>query len=419
VIYELPVESSARPADWIVQSLAQLADVVGGGTPDTSVPKYWNPPEIPWVTPTDITACSEPVLTRAERAISADGLRNSSAALLPVGSTLLTSRATIGECRLAGIPVATNQGFASLMPKDGVDSRFLFYLAQTITPTLVRLAAGTTFMEVSRREIRRVNVCVPSAPAERAAIGRIGAAADDALEIAKSKLNAAQRLKTALMQQLFSDGVPGRHARFNETKLGRIPEGWEVLKLKKCGVWGSGGTPDRDNKAFWGGTIPWIKSGEVDYRPITDTDEKITEVGAVSINGELLPVGTLLIAMYGAGVTRGKAALLGIRAYINQAIAFFKGNEQTDNEWLLYWFERNYERVRTLAGGANQDNLSLYLIKNLEIARPRREEQSQIVSILNDSSNVISTSAAEILALDRVKRSILQNLLTGRVRVRV
>lgn len=161
-----------------------------------------------------------------------------------------------------------------------------------------------------------------------------------------------------------------------------------------------------------------MKSGEINYRPITDTEEKITDAGAASINGELLAAGTLLIAMYGAGVTRGKTAMLAVQAYVNQAIAFFKGDEQTENEWLLYWFERNYERVRTLAGGANQDNLSLYLLKNLEIARPRRDEQQLIVTILRQASGAISEIEAEVLTLERLKRSLLQNLLTGRIRVR-
>jgi len=367
MIYNLPVEKSARPEGWTIQPLKQLADIVGGGTPETGVPDYWNPPEIPWVTPTDITACREPVLTRTERAISQSGLRDSSATMLPVGTTLLTSRATVGECRLAGVPLATNQGFASLVPKENTDPRFLFYLAQTLKPVFSRLAAGTTFIEVSRREIRHVNVCIPSNPEESASLGQILTFADEAILRAEAKLSASRCIKTALMQRFFSRGIPDRHSRFQQTKLGEIPESWEVLKLKKCGEWGSGGTPDRENKEFWGGTIPWVKSGEINYRPITDTEEKITDAGAASVNGELLAPGTLLIAMYGAGVTRGKTAILAVRAYVNQAIGFFKGNEQTENEWLLYWFERNYERVRTLAGGANQDNLSLYLLKNLGV----------------------------------------------------
>src|ERR1700676_1938197 len=218
MIYDLPLEKSARPPDWIVQSLNQLADVAGGGTPETGVAEYWHPAEILWVTPTDITSCSGNVLTRTERGISQSGLRESSANLLPVGTTLLTSRATVGECRLAGVPVATNQGFASLVAREGSDSRFLFYLAQSLKPVLVRLAAGTTFIEVSRREIRRVNVCVPREAKEREGIGRILSIADEAIAAAEKQLASARRLKTALMQQLFTRGLPGRHTRFQKTK---------------------------------------------------------------------------------------------------------------------------------------------------------------------------------------------------------
>jgi type I restriction enzyme S subunit len=160
-----------------------------------------------------------------------------------------------------------------------------------------------------------------------------------------------------------------------------------------------------------------VKSGEVNYRPIQDTEEKITAAGARSINGELLPAGTLLVAMYGAGVTRGRVALLKVPAYINQALAFFKNDGDTNSEWLSYWFERNYERVRAFAGGSNQDNLSLYLLKNIEIARPKASEQVEIVEILKSASELTAAVEGKVVALERLKRSLLQNLLTGRIRL--
>src|ERR1700693_1243176 len=102
MIYDLAVERSTRPSGWVIKTVEDLADVVGGGTPETGNPDYWNPPEIPWVTPSDITSCIDTTLYQTERSISQAGLRNSSASLLPKGATLLTSRATIGECRLGG-----------------------------------------------------------------------------------------------------------------------------------------------------------------------------------------------------------------------------------------------------------------------------------------------------------------------------
>lgn len=138
----------------------------------------------------------------------------------------------------------------------------------------------------------------------------------------------------------------------------------------------------------------------------------------MSINGDFLPCGTLLIAMYGAGKTRGKAALLGVPAFINQAIAFFKPSTGNNSKWFLYWFERNYDRVRTSAKGSSQDNRSLYLLKNIAIYLPEEDEQDLIVEILESSDAMIDSLQSKTLALLRLKKSLLQNLLTGKVRVR-
>jgi type I restriction enzyme, S subunit len=232
MIYDLLLNRSAEPDGWRVVTIHDLADVLGGGTPDTNVPAYWDPPEIHWVTPTDITASAGPVLLRTERFISQAGLKNSSAALLPIGTTLLTSRATVGECRIAGVQVTTNQGFASLVPKEKTDTDFLFYLGQFAKPAFVRLAAGTTFVEVSRREVRRVRVCAPTDPDEMKAIGCALKTVDVAIQAANTELEKANRLKTSLLQQLFTKGLPGRHERFKQTKIGEIPKEWDVRTIR-------------------------------------------------------------------------------------------------------------------------------------------------------------------------------------------
>jgi len=319
---------------------------------------------------------------------------------------------------IAGVPLTCNQSCEAMLPKGDNNADYLYYLLRLIRPILERFGAGTTFTSITRRDFRDIRIALPK-PVEQGLIAKVLICADDAISDAETRLAAVLRFKAALSQQLFARGIPGRHHLTKETRVGVIPTTWEVTKLKKCGEWGSGGTPDRENLNFWGGTIPWVKSGEVNYRLISETEERITEAGAASINGELLGRGTLLVAMYGAGVTRGKAALLGVDAYVNQAIAYFKGNEDTDNEWLLYWFERHYEIVRTLASGANQDNLSLYLIKNLYIARPPREEQTVIVFLLRKASEAIATAEEAISALKCLKLSLCRNLLTGKVRVRV
>lgn len=405
------------PADWNTHRLRDLAEILGGGTPSTDEPNFWDG-DIPWLTPTEMNNVTGRLATSSERFVSLRAIECSNCQLLPIGSIVITTRGTIGKVAIAGVPLTCNQSCEALVPKDEVDSDFLYYLLTFCQPIIERFGAGTTFMSVTRRDIKDIRFVMPTEPEQRN-ISSVLIKLDDAIDVARQELEKAHRLKTSLLQQLFTRGQPGRHLRYKQTKLGEVPEEWDVLKLKKCGKWGTGGTPDRDNKALWGGTIPWVKSGEVDYQLIEDAEEKITEEGAASINGGLLPSGTLLVAMYGAGITRGKAALLGIPAYVNQAIAVFERDNQTDNEWLLYWFERNYDRVRAFAGGSNQDNLNLYLLKNIEIARPKPPEQMEIAHLLRSASVTVNAINHKIEALRRLKNSLLQNLLTGKTRLQV
>ncbi len=116
------------------------------------------------------------------------------------------------------------------------------------------------------------------------------------------------------------------------------------------------GTPDRGNAAYWdGGTIPWVKTGQVNYCVIADTEEKITLSGLEDSAAKLLPKGTVLVAMYGQGITRGKVALLGIEAATNQAcVGLIPTNGSVLPEYLYHYLTYSYDRLRSLSHGTQQ-----------------------------------------------------------------
>lgn len=144
--------------EWETKSINDLADVIGGGTPDTTVKSYWDG-GIQWFTPSEIG--KNKFVDASLRTITEDGLNNSSAKLLPPNTLLLSSRATIGECSLSLRECATNQGFQSLVSKNcNVD--FLYYLIQTKKKDLIRKSCGSTFLEISANEVRKIQVSVPS-----------------------------------------------------------------------------------------------------------------------------------------------------------------------------------------------------------------------------------------------------------------
>ena len=144
--------------EWKTKSINDLADVIGGGTPDTTVKSYWDG-GIQWFTPSEIG--KNKFVDASLRTITEEGLNNSCAKLLPPNTILLSSRATIGECSLSLRECATNQGFQSLVSKKcNVD--FLYYLIQTKKKDLIRKSCGSTFLEISANEVRKIQVSVPS-----------------------------------------------------------------------------------------------------------------------------------------------------------------------------------------------------------------------------------------------------------------
>lgn len=186
--------------DWEQRELKDVAEIVGGGTPSTSVPAYWNG-SIDWYSPTEIG--QENFAKGSKRKISNEGLNNSSAKLLPAHKTILfTSRATIGEAAILEREGATNQGFQSIVTKEGVDVYFLYSYKHHLKKQALIKASGSTFLEISKNEVEGLHVPVPSGE-EQAKIGSFFKLVDKAITLHQRKLESLKKLKKSLLQQMF------------------------------------------------------------------------------------------------------------------------------------------------------------------------------------------------------------------------
>lgn len=155
------------PKGWEVKSIDDLADVVGGGTPRTTEPAYWEGGAHHWATPKDLSNLSVPVLLDTERCITDAGLAQISSGLLPVGTVLLSSRAPIGYLVIAEVPTAINQGFIAMKPRTGVSNLFLLLWTSSAHDEIVSRANGSTFLEISKANFRPIPVAIPAARAMR------------------------------------------------------------------------------------------------------------------------------------------------------------------------------------------------------------------------------------------------------------
>ena len=191
--------------------------VVGGGTPDTNNHKYWNG-DIQWFTPSEIGR--DKYVTNSLRTISEEGLNKSSAKLLPIGTILLSSRATVGECSINKVECTTNQGFQSLIPKEYFSKEFVFYLMQTKRKELIRKSCGSTFLEISANEVRKIKIAVPTSK-EQEKISKLLALLDERIATQNKIIEDLKKLKFAISKKLLDNDRWTTYKIQDIAKIGR------------------------------------------------------------------------------------------------------------------------------------------------------------------------------------------------------
>jgi type I restriction enzyme S subunit len=418
------VDRFGVPEGWTEVRLREVADIVGGGTPDSAEPRFWDG-DIPWLTPTEMTALRGRFATTSERKITRLAVDSSNCRLLPPGSLVLSTRGTIGNIVIAGVSLTCNQSCEALLPRDGVDSEYLYYLLVYLRPLLERFGAGTTFSSVTRRDIRDIRLSLPL-PAEQHAIAAILVRVDEVLAAAEAKLMAARQLKTALMQQFFTRGIPGRHTRFKHTKVGEIPESWELLPLGKLASIVSGIALNTDRAPKFNPhqylTVVHVQRERLDLAEV-----RHLEVFSSELPDALLAEGDILVVeghANSAEIGRAAIATREVAGFTYQNHLFrirLLQDAQLDRLFLLGVL--NSERVRrhwasTCNTSSGLNTINRRLLRKLLVQRPNTREQEEISALLSSANNTIAGCEAEVLAVERLKHSLLQNLLTGRVRVR-
>jgi len=204
--------------------------------------------------------------------------------------------------------------------------------------------------------------------------------------------------------------------------MGKVPQHWKVGALGYNALISSGATPDRNNPFYWNGNIPWIKTGEVKYEEIFEAEEYISEDALCKSSVKLSPPGTLLMAMYGQGVTRGRVALLGVAATYNQACAAINPSPELFNQYLLFFFIAAYHAIRDGGNETSQMNLNAKIVGKFKVAIPSLKEQHQIVTYLKPTlvkfDSMINRAESAILLMQERRTALISAAVTGKIDVR-
>ena len=210
--------------NWEQCNLSDIAKIIGGGTPSTSNPEYWDG-DINWYAPAEIN--SKIFVDHSERKITKLGLENSSAKILPAGKTILfTSRAGIGKTAILKSPAATNQGFQSIVVNDGVDTYFVYSMTETIKRKAEKIAAGSTFAEISGKMLGGLSFVFPSYQ-EQKLIGQFFKSLDETITLNQRKYEKLTKLKKSLLEKMF----PRNGARVPDIRFPGFDDNWEQCKL--------------------------------------------------------------------------------------------------------------------------------------------------------------------------------------------
>ncbi|MDG6818381.1 restriction endonuclease subunit S [Glaesserella parasuis] len=208
-------------SSWELKKLSEVADIIGGATPKSDVDEYFNG-DIPWITPKDLSGYKNRYISKGERNITKLGLENSSAKLLPKGAVLFTSRAPIGYVAIADNEVSTNQGFKSLVLKDGNIPEFFYYLLKHNIPLFEARATGSTFKEVSGQVVKNTELLIPSIDIQKKIVDLVSPL-DEKIQLNTQINQTLEQIAQTIFKSWFIDFDPV-HAKANALASGQTLE---------------------------------------------------------------------------------------------------------------------------------------------------------------------------------------------------
>ncbi|MGZ0879603.1 restriction endonuclease subunit S [Priestia megaterium] len=330
-------------------------------------------------------------------------------------SVLIGRKGTIDKPRYIETPFWTiDTLFYTDIKEDLACPKYIYYLFQTINWYRYNEATGVPSLSASN--ISNIDFLCPPLK-EQQKIVEILSTLDEKIENTERIIEKMKKLKKGLMQQLLTKGI--NHTKFKQTELGEIPVEWEIKRISDLTTVKTGGTPSKSKPEYWqNGEIRWMSSGEVKLKRVYEVKERISELGYQHSNTTLLPINTIMMAMNGQGKTRGTVALLHVETTCNQSLAGILPSDLYNSEFLFYYLESQYDELRSITG-EGRSGLNLSLINSFPVLFPPLKEQQKIAEILSSIDEKTEVYEQEKEKYIELKKGLMQQLLTGKLRVTV
>jgi restriction endonuclease S subunit len=363
----IPPRLKEPPPNWRWVKLTDVARLESGHTPSRSRSDWWGG-DISWISLTEIRDLDGKWTKETRLRTNGHGIANSAARVLPIGTVCFSRTASVGFVTIMERPMATSQDFANWVCGNEVDPEFLMYALIGSRASLRDLATGATHKTIYMPTLDQFHLCMPARTEQERLVDQLKrelAECNRAVTAVHDQVFDAQQLSPAILKEMF------------ETLISA-----EMVRIGDIAKTTSGSTPSRDQRAFWTpATHPWIKTGEINFAPIQASEEFVSDLAIRDCSLPILPVGTVLVAMYGQGKTRGQSAVLEIEATTNQACFAILPNQIVDPYFLQLWLRRSYTALRALsdARGGNQANLNGELLRDFRVPVSPLSDQNAFV----------------------------------------
>lgn len=397
------------PKGW---ELARLNDVcIDFLVPQRDKPKKFNG-DIPWCRIEDIEGKFLNG-TKSNQYVSQEIVDKMNLKINPVGTVICSCSASLGIQAIVTRPCCTNQTFIGLVPASKLNNVYLYYFLMSQRKYFYEIGAGTTIPYISKKKFQELIIPLPPLEEQKRIVAKVDSLFKLIDELDSNKQDLLQNISDARnkvlqlaiegklvpqnekdepasvllekikeeKEQLVKDKIIKKEKPLpeitNEEKLFDIPKDWEWVKMGEIGIWRAGSTPSRANTCYYNGNIPWIKTGELNDGYIYDSEEKITETALSESSLKLNPIGSVLIAMYGA--TIGKVGILQVEAATNQACCSCITYVGVYNRYLFFVLLSMRKYFKRQSFGGAQPNISKQKIINTAMPLPPLEEQKRIV----------------------------------------
>ncbi len=418
-------EIGEMPEEWRTSELRKIFKIITGTTPSTKIKKYWTGGTLEWLTPKDLSQMNDNlIISPSERKVTTEALNESNLNLLPEGSILISTRAPVGYVGINRAPITFNQGCKGLVPlvSEDYSSFFYAYYLKYKREFLNSVSSGSTFKELSKERLERLVIPIPPR-LEQQKIAEILSTADETIRKVNEEITPTEKLKKGLMQTLLTKGIG--HTKFKITEIGEIPEDWKIANIRE--------TTLLKGRIGWQGltTKEYLKIGK--YYLVTGTEFKDGAIDWRQCNfvskeryeqdpNIQLKINDILITKDG---TIGKLAFVNsitLPATLNSGVFVLRPfNNSYHPKFFFFILQSQYFKkfINTLKVGSTISHLYQYSFTNFTFPNPPLLEQHKIAEILTTVDHKLELLRNKKTHLEELKKGLMENLLTGRVRVKV